>query len=85
MERFGPAVVREPDVTLAPSALLAVGRGNYHGGVVRFGGVIVDHGRGLGAEIATFCIEVQGTYAVGTMRACEFHAALNALDAIGFH
>src|SRR6266446_10039679 len=70
---------------LAPGALLTVGRGNYRGCGVRFAGVIVDCGRGLSAEVATLGVEVQRADAVCALRAGELHAALDALDSIGFH
>lgn len=53
--------------------------------MVGFGGVIVDHGCGLGAEIAGFGVEVQRADAVFTLHAGELHAALDALDSVGFH
>jgi hypothetical protein len=48
-------------------------------------GVGVDGGSSLGAEVADFCVEIQGADAMGTLFAAELHAALDALDAIGFH
>src|SRR6267378_3531046 len=70
---------------LAPGALLTVGRGNYRGCGVRFAGVIVDCGRSLSAEVAALRVEVQRADAVCALRAGELHAALDALDSIGFH
>ena len=70
---------------LAPSALLAIGGWNHHGLVVGFGGVIVDGGGGLGAEVAGFGVEIEGADAVSTVGAGELHAALDALDTVGFH
>ncbi len=70
---------------LAPAALLTVGRRNYHGFVVRFGGVIIDGGSGLSAEVARFGVEIQRADAVGAARAVELHAALDALDSVGLH
>ena len=70
---------------LAPGALLTIGRGNYRGCRVRFAGVIVDRGCGLGAEVAALRVEVQRADAVCTLGAGELHAALDALDFIGFH
>ena len=70
---------------LAPGALLTIGRGNYRGCRVRFACVIIDRGCGLGAEVATLRVEVQRGDAVCTLRAGELHAALDALDSIGFH
>jgi len=52
---------------------------------VRSGGVSVDGGCGLGAQVAGFGVEIHGTDAVGTLLARELHAALDAFDAIGFH
>ena len=52
---------------------------------MRFGGVVVDGGGGLGAEIPRFGVEVERGDAVGAMRADELHAALDALDSVGFH
>ena len=52
---------------------------------MRLGGVIVDHGRGLGAEVAGFGVEFQRADAVFTLRAGELHAALDALDSVSFH
>ena len=73
------------DATLAPGALLTVGGGNYHGHVMGFGGVLVDHGCSLSAEIAGLGVEVQRADAVFTLRAGELHAALDALNSVGFH
>jgi len=73
------------DATLAPGTLLTIGGGNYQGCVVRLGGVSIDHGCGLGAEVAGLRVEVQRADAVGTLRAGEVHAALDALDSVGFH
>jgi hypothetical protein len=70
---------------LAPTALLAVGGGDYQWFVVRFRGVIIDGGRGLGAEVARFGVEIQRADAVGTARAIELHATLDALDSVGLH
>lgn len=70
---------------LAPAALLTIRGGNYQGFVVRFRGVSIDCGCGLGAEVAGLGVEVQRADTVGTVRAGELHAALDALDSIGFH
>ena len=69
---------------LAPAALL-IGQGDGQGFVVRSGGVIVDRGRCLGAEVAGFRVEIQRAHDVITPRAGEPHAALDALDPVGFH
>lgn len=53
--------------------------------MVGLAGVIVDGGCGLGAEVAEFRVEIDGADAVGTLRAGELHAALDALDSVGFH
>ena len=53
--------------------------------MVHLRGVSIDCGRGLGAEVAHSCVEVQGADAVPTDGAGELHAALDALDSIGFH
>lgn len=53
--------------------------------MMRFRGMIVDGGRGLGAEVAGFGVEIQRAYAVSTARAVELHAAFDALDTVGFH
>ena len=53
--------------------------------MVGFAGVIIDRGGGLGAEVAGLGVEIQSADAVGTVRARELHAALDALDSVGFH
>jgi hypothetical protein len=53
--------------------------------VVSCGGVLVDGGGRLGAEIAQFGIELRGGYGVCAAGARELHAAKDALDSIGFH
>ena len=53
--------------------------------MVHFRGVIVDRGRGLGAEVARFRVEIEGADGVGTVRASELHAAFDALDSVTFH
>lgn len=49
------------------------------------GGVIVNRGGGLGSQIAGFRIEVVGADAVIATGTGELHAALDALDSVGFH
>lgn len=49
------------------------------------GGVGVDGGGGLGAQVPGFSVEIQSADAVGTLLARELHAVLDAFDAIGFH
>jgi hypothetical protein len=70
---------------LAPGALQTVGRRNNHRFVVSFGGVVVDGGRGLCTQVAGLRVEVESADAMGTVRAGELHAALDALDSVGFH
>ena len=53
--------------------------------MVRFGGMIVDCGGGLSAQVAESGVEIQGADAVGTVRTGELHATLDALDSVGFH
>ena len=53
--------------------------------MVRLGGVMVDGGRGLGAQVAGFRIEIERGDAVGTARARELYAVLDALGPVGFH
>jgi len=53
--------------------------------VVGFAGVIIDRGGGLRAKVTRLGVEVQSADAVGTVRARELHAALDALDSVGFH
>jgi hypothetical protein len=52
---------------------------------MRSGGMSVDGGCGLGAQVTGFGVEIKGADAVGTLLAGELHAALDAFDAIGFH
>ena len=52
---------------------------------MRFAGVIIDRGCSLSAEVAALGVEVQRADAVCTLSAGELHAALDALDSIGFH
>ena len=49
------------------------------------GGVMVDCGCSLGAEVAGLRFEIEHAYAVRTLGAGELHAVLDALDAVGFH
>jgi hypothetical protein len=72
-------------VALAPGTLLTIVGGTGRGFVVGCGGVMVDCGCSLGAEVAGLRVEFQSAYAVGTLRAGELHAALDALDSVGFH
>jgi len=53
--------------------------------VVRFGGVLVDGGCCLSAQVAGFGVEIERAYAVGTVLAVELDAVLDALGTVGFH
>jgi hypothetical protein len=71
--------LRHPDADLsAPDALLGVERGEHYGFVVDAGGVAVDGGSGLGAEVAVAGVEVESADVVGAMGAGEPHASLDA-------
>ena len=69
----------------AVDVLLGVERGEHYRLVMNLGGVLVDGGGGLGAEVAGFGIEIQRADAVGAARAVELHAAFDALDSVGLH
>jgi hypothetical protein len=62
--------------------LLGVQGGEHYGLVVDFGGVLVDGGGGLGAEVAIAGIEVESGDVVGAVRAGELHAAFDASDGV---
>lgn len=62
-----------------------IGGGNRRGFVVHFRGVLVDGGRGLGAEVAPLRVKIERADAVFTVRAGEPYAAPDALDPVGFH
>jgi hypothetical protein len=62
----------------APDALLGVEGGEHYGFVVDFGGVLVDLGGGLGAEVAVARVKVESADLVGAVRAGELHASLDA-------
>ena len=47
--------------------------------------VSINRGRGLGAKIAGFGVEIECADAVRAMCAVELHAALDALNFVGFH
>ena len=66
----------------APDGLLGVKGREHDGLVVDFGGVLVDGGGGLGAEVAVAGIEVEGADVVGAMGAGKLHAALDASDGV---
>ncbi len=70
------------DGSATPEALLGVERGEHHGFVVDFGGVLVDGGSGLGAEVAVTGIEVEGADVVRAVGAGELHASLDAGDGV---
>ena len=70
----------------APDALLGVERGEHDGFVVDAGGVAVDGGRGLGAEVAVAGVEVEGADVVCAVGAGELHAAFDAHHGVeAFH
>lgn len=75
----------ESQARLAPTALLAIGRGNDHRCVVHFDGVVVDRGCSLSAEVAAPGVEIERADAMLTLCAGEPHAALDTFDTIGFH
>ena len=62
--------------------LLGVKRGEHYGLVVDIGGVLVDGGGGLGAEVAIAGVEIEGADVVGAVGAGELHAALDASDGV---
>jgi len=66
----------------AVGVLLGVERGERYGLVVDGGGMLVDCGGGLGAEIAVAGIEVQSADVVSAVGAGELHAALDASDGV---
>jgi hypothetical protein len=66
--------------------LLGVEGGEHYGLVVDFGGVLVDGGGGLGAEVAVASVEVESGDVMGAMRAGELRAAFDASDGVeAFH
>ena len=69
----------------APDVLPGVEGREHHRLVVNAGGVLVDGGSGLGAEVAVAGIEVECADIVGAVGAGELHTALDALESIGFH
>ena len=66
----------------APDALLGVEGGEHYGFVVDAGGVAVDGGGGLGAEVAVAGVEVEGADVVSAVGAGELHASFNARHAV---
>ncbi len=66
--------------------LLGVERGEHYGFVVDVGGVLVDGGGGLSAEVAVTGVEIERADVVGAVSAGELHAALDASDGVeAFH
>ena len=74
-----------PHWLVAPGAQFYTLGGDGWGFVVRFCGVLVDGGGGLGAEVAVAGVEIERGDAVVTVRAGELYAVLDALGAVGFH
>jgi hypothetical protein len=52
---------------------------------VGFAGVVVDRRCGLGSKVSNSGIKIERADTVLAVRASELHAALDALDSIGFH
>ena len=70
----------------APDALLGVEGGEHDRLVVDLGGVLVDGGGGLGAEVAVAGVELEGGDVVGAVGAGELHASLDARHGVeAFH
>src|SRR5580698_5916399 len=65
-----------------PDSLLGVEGGKHYGFVVDAGGVTVDDGGGLSAEVAVAGIEIESGDVVGAAGAGELHAALDASDGV---
>jgi hypothetical protein len=66
----------------APDALLGVEGGKHYRLVVDAGGVAIDGGGGLGAEVAVAGVEVESADVVGTVGAGKLHASLDAGDGV---
>ena len=62
--------------------LLSVERGIRHRFVVNVGGVLVDGGSGLRAQVAVASVEVERADVVGAVCAGELHAAFDASDGV---
>ena len=62
--------------------MLVVEGGEHYGLVVDAGGVAIDGGGGLGAEVAVAKVEVEGADVVGAAGAGELHASLDAGDGV---
>jgi hypothetical protein len=70
----------------APDALLGVEGGEHYGFVVDAGGVAVDGGGGLGAEVAVAGVEVESADVVIAVGAGELHASFDARHGVeAFH
>lgn len=70
---------------MARGAQFCVAGGNDCGVVMRLGGVMVNGGCGLGAQVAGFRVEIERCDAVGTARTRELDTVLDALGPVGFH
>jgi hypothetical protein len=66
----------------AVDVLLGVEGGEHYRLVMNLGGVLVDGGGGLSAEVAVAEIEVESADVVGAVIAGELHAALDACDGV---
>jgi hypothetical protein len=66
----------------AVDVLLRVERRKHYRLVMNLGGVLVDGGGGLGAEVAVAGVEVESADVVGAVIAGEPHAALDACDCV---
>ncbi len=62
--------------------LLGIERGEHYRLVMNLGGVVVNGGGGLGAEVAVAEIEVKSADMMGAVIAGELHTALDACDGI---
>jgi hypothetical protein len=69
----------------APDSLLGIERGIHQRLLVFLGGVLVDGGRGLGAEVAVPGVVFQSAHAVLAAGAGKSHAAFDAIDGVVFH
>ena len=69
----------------APDSLLGIERGIHQRLLVFLGGVLVDGGCGLGAEVAVPGVVLQCAHAVLAAGAGESHAAFDAIDGVVFH
>ena len=65
---------------------LSVEGGEHYRLMVDFGGVLVDGGGGLGAEVAVAGIKIESTDVVRAMGTGKLHTALDASDGVeAFH